>query len=94
MGNIFDMPKNPQLIPLFNDWHQKYGNIVQFSVLGLNQVVLNTEKAVNDLFVRRGQHYSDRGIPTAVADGIAKGRVAALMDRSGRPLQIFILVLK
>lgn len=81
------MPKNPKLIPIFNNWYYKYGDIVQFSILGVNQVVLNTEKAVNDLFVRRGQHYSDRGIPTAVADGLAKGRVAALMDRSGKSLQ-------
>ena len=82
------MPKDNQLIPVFNDWHRKYGDIVQFRILGVNQAVLNTHKAANDLFVQRGQHYSSRGIPTAVADGISKGRVTAVMDRSGKLSEI------
>ncbi|KAL5396998.1 hypothetical protein PMIN02_002671 [Paraphaeosphaeria minitans] len=66
VGNVLDMPKDGQLIP----------------ILGVNQVVLNTEKAANDLFVQRGNTYSDRGAPTAITDGIAKDRVTALMDKS------------
>ncbi|KAF1974651.1 hypothetical protein BU23DRAFT_598313 [Bimuria novae-zelandiae CBS 107.79] len=59
--------------------HQ-YGDVVSFNILGVNQVLLNTEKAANDLFVQRGNHYSDRGIPTAMAECISKGRVTALIE--------------
>lgn len=84
LGNIFDMPKDSQLIPVFNKWYREYGDVVSFSILGVNQVILNTEKAANDLFVQRGNNYSDRGAPTAVAIGISKGRVTALIDRSSK----------
>jgi hypothetical protein len=77
------MPKDSQFIPVFNKWYREYGDIVSFKILGVNQVVLNTEKAANELFVQRGNKYSDRGAPTAVSDGISKGRVTALIDRSG-----------
>ena len=90
LGNIFDMPKDSQFIPVFNKWYRQYGDIVSFRVLGVNQVVLNTEKAANDLFVQRGNNYSDRGAPTAVSEGISKGRVTALIDRSGKPSFSFI----
>ncbi|KAJ4302684.1 hypothetical protein N0V90_001573 [Kalmusia sp. IMI 367209] len=76
------MPKDSQLIPVFNKWYREYGDVVSFRILGVNQVVLNTEKAANDLFVQRGNNYSDRGAPTAVAEGISKGRITALIDRT------------
>lgn len=83
LGNVFDMPKDSQLIPVFNKWYDEYGDMVQFSILGVNQIVLNTEKAANDLFVQRGNTYSDRGAPTAV-NAISKGRVTAIIDRSSK----------
>jgi hypothetical protein len=83
LGNVLDMPKDSQFIPVFNKWYREYGDIVSFKILGVNQVVLNTEKAANELFVQRGNKYSDRGAPTAVSDGISKGRVTALIDRCG-----------
>ncbi|OAG05453.1 cytochrome P450 [Paraphaeosphaeria sporulosa] len=68
VGNVLDMPKDSQLIPVFNKWYREYGDLVSFKILGINQVVLNIEKAANDLFVQRGNSYSDRGAPTAIAD--------------------------
>ncbi|KAL2850442.1 putative cytochrome P450 oxidoreductase [Aspergillus pseudodeflectus] len=55
------------LIPIFNRWAEQYGPIVKFSILGEKQVVLSSDKVARDLMVKRGDIYSDRGTPHAMA---------------------------
>ncbi len=54
------------IIHIFHKWAQEYGPIAQFSLMGTKQVVLSDEKIANELFVKRGTRYSDRGAPHAV----------------------------
>lgn len=51
---------------IFRNWAQQHGSVAQFSVMGAKQVVLSDEKIVKELFVKRGNRYSDRGAPHAV----------------------------
>ncbi|EFY96243.2 Cytochrome P450 CYP5058A4 [Metarhizium robertsii ARSEF 23] len=51
---------------IFRNWAQQHGSVAQFSVMGAKQVVLSDEKIVKELFVKRGNMYSDRGAPHAV----------------------------
>lgn len=81
VGNIFDLD-GPHLIPTFNRWAAEYGPIVAFDTLGTKQIVLSTEKAANDLLVKRGNIYSGRGVPTALAYA-TRDLVTFLMQRTG-----------
>ncbi|RDL31026.1 Uncharacterized protein BP5553_09815 [Venustampulla echinocandica] len=54
------------IIGIFKKWGQEYGAITQFSAMGDKQVILTDEKIARELFVKRGNKYSDRGAPHAV----------------------------
>ena len=45
---------------IYTDWAKKYGDIVYFRTYGQPLVVLNSFKAVNDLFEKRSAIYSGR----------------------------------
>jgi hypothetical protein len=66
---------------------------VAFDLLGTKQVVLGTEKVTNDLFVKRGNIYSGRGIPAAL-EFLTQGLVTALMQKTGKvsPMESLPLV--
>ncbi|THC91585.1 hypothetical protein EYZ11_008953 [Aspergillus tanneri] len=68
VGNAFELASSNQnsIIHIFRRWAQEYGPIAQFSLMGAKQVVLSNEKIANELFVKRGNKYSDRGAPHAV----------------------------
>jgi hypothetical protein len=83
IGNAPELAtSNGQLIPIFNRWYETYGPIAQFILLGEKQVVLSDDKITQDLFVKRGDIYSDRGTPhamTIVTDNINP----SLMPKNG-----------
>jgi hypothetical protein len=68
VGNAVELASSNSnsIIHIFRKWAQDYGPITQFSVMGTKQVVLSDEKIANELFVKRGNRYSDRGAPHAV----------------------------
>jgi Cytochrome P450 len=68
VGNAVELASSNSnsIIHIFRKWAQEHGPISQFSVMGAKQVVLSDEKIANELFVKRGNRYSDRGAPHAV----------------------------
>jgi hypothetical protein len=86
VGNAPELASSDgNLIPIFGRWVKEYGPIVQFSILGEKQVVLSDDKIAVDLFVKRGQIYSDRGIPHAMKY-ITRNISPALMPKNGRSI--------
>ncbi|EMD39272.1 hypothetical protein CERSUDRAFT_93317 [Gelatoporia subvermispora B] len=66
VGNIFDIPAEEQW-KAYAQWAHQYGTyaltsreVIYLEVLGQPIVVLNTEKAVLDLWDKRSSNYSDR----------------------------------
>ncbi|EMD35352.1 hypothetical protein CERSUDRAFT_157065 [Gelatoporia subvermispora B] len=59
VGNLFAIPRDRPW-NTYLAWSQTYGPIVQVKVFGKPIVILNTAKAVSDLFESRSAIYSDR----------------------------------
>ena len=81
MGNALDLAKDPHLLPTFNKWAKQYGPIVSISVFGQKMVIVSDEEIANDLFAKRGNIYSDRGTPPALAV-VSDGVQPALIDKT------------
>lgn len=81
-GNALEFTKEPHLIPVFNRWAKEYGPIVRFNLLGAKQVLISSDKVANDLFAKRGNLYSDRGVTPAMQI-YGQGRFMALMPKNG-----------
>ncbi|KAF8815593.1 cytochrome P450 [Phlegmacium glaucopus] len=61
IGNLCDMPTiQPWLT--YTKWQKEYGDIVYCYALGQHVIILNSLKAVTDLFDKRSHIYSDRPI--------------------------------
>lgn len=75
---------------MFARWAKAYGPIAEFSILGEKQVVLSSDRICNDLFVKRGAIYSDRGIPHAMRY-ITRDMSPALMSKNGTIL-LFVCI--
>ncbi|KAF4571650.1 hypothetical protein EYR36_008993 [Pleurotus pulmonarius] len=68
VGNLFDMPSDRQW-EKYLEWSKKYNSdVIYLNVLGSPIVVLNSRKAVNDLFSVRSLLYSDRPVSTMVTE--------------------------
>ncbi|KAK2590769.1 hypothetical protein QQS21_011539 [Conoideocrella luteorostrata] len=68
---------------MFNKYAQMHGPIVQFKVFGQTHVVLSSGQVTNDLFVKRGTIYSDRGTPYAFGY-VARDLITALLPKNDR----------
>lgn len=68
VGNALDLTSanSIDMIHIFRTWAEKYGPITQISLMGAKQVILSEERVAHELFVKRGNRYSDRGAPHAV----------------------------
>ncbi|KND88299.1 Cytochrome P450 [Tolypocladium ophioglossoides CBS 100239] len=68
VGNALELASSNSnsIIHIFGKWAQEYGPIARFSVMGEKQVILSDEKLAKEVFVKRGNRYSDRGAPHAV----------------------------
>ncbi len=86
IGNAPELAtSNGNLIPIFNKWARQYGPIAQFNILGEKSVVISDDRIANELFVKRGPKYSDRGTPHAMAY-ITDNMNPALMPKNGQIL--------
>ncbi|KAJ3461119.1 hypothetical protein MRS44_011986 [Fusarium solani] len=59
LGNMLQIPPHHSWLK-FKEWADQYGNIIRFTILGRENVVLSTEGAANDLLRERGTAYSSR----------------------------------
>ncbi|KAI9431010.1 cytochrome P450 [Lactarius psammicola] len=59
IGNVLDVPPTSPWLA-HTEFSKKYGHIVYYCFLGKDIVMLNTIKAIKDLFEKRGDVYSDR----------------------------------
>ncbi|KAF9459021.1 cytochrome P450 [Collybia nuda] len=60
-GNLWDFPTvQPWLI--YTQWKKQYGDIVYGHAMGQHVIILNSLKAVTDLFEKRSHIYSDRPV--------------------------------
>ena len=87
MGNALELASsnNNTIIHTFRKWAQAYGPVAQCSVMGEKQVVVSDEKIAKELFVRRGNRYSDRGAPHAV-EYISMNQNLGFRPRDGKLL--------
>ncbi|KAF9044364.1 putative CyP450 monooxygenase [Panaeolus papilionaceus] len=59
IGSLLDVPtEKPWLV--YNKWGKSYGDIIFYSALGTNFLVLNSLKRTDDLLNDRSNNYSDR----------------------------------
>ncbi|KIJ37779.1 hypothetical protein M422DRAFT_781573 [Sphaerobolus stellatus SS14] len=71
IGNLHQIPrKDPYKV--YRDWSEVYGPVIYMRVFGRNFVILNSLKAISDLFEKRSVKYSTR--PNSVMGGMLVGR--------------------
>lgn len=85
LGNALDLASvdSTGVIGVFNGWGRRYGAIAQFSLMGEKQIVISDDRIANDLFVKRGSRYSDRGAPHAV-EYISNGHSPGFRPKDGK----------
>lgn len=54
------------MVNKMGEWGEKYGPITQVNLMGTKNVILTDPKIAIDLFVKRGNRYSNRGAVHAV----------------------------
>ncbi|EMD36399.1 hypothetical protein CERSUDRAFT_84543 [Gelatoporia subvermispora B] len=79
IGNLFEMPSSVDW-GLLEKWRDQYGDLTYMSALGYSVLVLNTERAVYDLFDRRGEVYSHRPRFVMAGEMMGLGKSMALID--------------
>ncbi|KAF9061659.1 cytochrome P450 [Rhodocollybia butyracea] len=61
VGNLRDLNKVDKPLWLaYADWAKTYGDVFYLEVLGAPMVILNSAKAIDDIFEKRSANYSDR----------------------------------
>ncbi|KZS94002.1 cytochrome P450 [Sistotremastrum niveocremeum HHB9708] len=82
IGNALDMvTRTPWL--KFTEWAALYGNVVYFSALGKNMILLNTYKVATDLLDSQGAIYSERPKFALAADYGGWGWLLPTLPYSG-----------
>ncbi|THH21271.1 hypothetical protein EW146_g251 [Bondarzewia mesenterica] len=79
IGNIFQVPLAAGAWKDFTRYKEQYGDLVFLHGLGTNVLVLNSMKAINDLFDKRGNIYSHRPIFTVVGELMKLNQSLALI---------------
>ncbi|RPD52531.1 cytochrome P450 [Lentinus tigrinus ALCF2SS1-7] len=79
LGNILAMPAQGD-IPAFERCRERYGDLVYFHGLGYKVLVINTMKAITDLFEKRHSNYSDRPAFTVVGELMRLGQSTPLLS--------------
>ena len=54
------------MITIFQKWGEKYGPLTQVNIMGSKNVIVSDPAIAHELFVRRGNRYSNRGATHAV----------------------------
>ncbi|KAH6918907.1 O-methylsterigmatocystin oxidoreductase [Coprinopsis sp. MPI-PUGE-AT-0042] len=52
---------------MYNEWAQRYGDLVYADIFGQPILVLNSLKSIRDLLEKRGSNYADRAVPPSVS---------------------------
>lgn len=65
VGNLFQIPADYPW-ETYNEWREKYGDVIYLEALGSRMLVLNSLEAVNDLMVGRAANYSNRGFSPVI----------------------------
>ncbi|KIK62406.1 hypothetical protein GYMLUDRAFT_164416 [Collybiopsis luxurians FD-317 M1] len=74
IGNLLQMPRaNTPAWVKYAEWGREYGDVMHLSVLGQSIIILNSPKAIFDLFDRRGATYADRPWLTMVSELVGLG---------------------
>ena len=60
IGNLLDLPRTRAWVR-FKELGDMYGPIFKLDILGTTHVIVSSNKIVEDLLVRKGAVYSDRG---------------------------------
>ncbi|TCD66167.1 hypothetical protein EIP91_001721 [Steccherinum ochraceum] len=58
-GNKLDVPLTFQWLK-YSEWHKKYGPMITVNMMGLNIIVISSQKIVQDLLEKRHTQYSER----------------------------------
>ncbi|KAI0031585.1 cytochrome P450 [Vararia minispora EC-137] len=67
LGNTFQLPSSKHWLT-YQKWAMSHGGVISFTSMGERLVVLNTARAVCDLFESRGAIYADRPVATMVGE--------------------------
>ncbi|KAL4264719.1 cytochrome P450 family protein [Pleurotus pulmonarius] len=79
IGNLFDMPFKEQWV-VYHDWCKQFSSdIIYLRVFGTSIVVLNSQRAANDLLSVRSLLYSDRPISTMINELLGWGMMTSLL---------------
>ncbi|KDQ61306.1 hypothetical protein JAAARDRAFT_152482 [Jaapia argillacea MUCL 33604] len=78
VGNILSVPREAQW-EVFTKCKHQYGDLVYFHGLGTRILVLNSMKAINDLFDKRAHIYSHRPVFTVVGELMGLGQSMPLL---------------
>ncbi|KAI0002554.1 cytochrome P450 [Russula compacta] len=79
LGNLLDLASGEVHVKC-QDWSRRFGDdIVSLNILGSTMIVLNSPKAVSDVFDKRGSNYSDRPEMPMIVDLMGWDWTFALM---------------
>ncbi|OCH93209.1 cytochrome P450 [Obba rivulosa] len=87
IGNLLEMPSSVDW-GLLEKWRDQYGELTYMSALGYSVLVLNSERAVADLFDRRGELYSHRPRFVMAGEMMGLGKCMALIDYNAQYKQL------
>ncbi|KAI0092639.1 cytochrome P450 [Irpex rosettiformis] len=78
LGHLRYMPSLNERDIIFHEWGRKYGDVFVMNILGKSIIVINSEKAANEIMEKRSAIYSDRPpIPLLERCGWKDGLVIA-----------------
>lgn len=83
LGNMLQIPPHHSWLK-FKKWADQYGNIIRFTILGRENVVLSTERAANDLLRERGTMYSSREHLVMASDLLSDNLRPLLIGYNGK----------
>ncbi|KAI0300588.1 cytochrome P450 [Multifurca ochricompacta] len=79
LGNLLDLASDEVHVKA-RDWSREFGeDIISLNVMGSTMIVLNSAKAVSDIFDKRGSNYSDRPDMPMIVDLMGWDWTFALM---------------
>ncbi|KAI0280074.1 cytochrome P450 [Russula brevipes] len=67
IGNLLDIPTELEYM-VFSQWKQKYGDLIQFTVLGQPTIIINSPQLATDILSTKSAIYSSRPHLTMACD--------------------------
>jgi hypothetical protein len=87
IGSVLELASadSTAMIGIFQKWGQKYGPITQVDIMGSKNVIISDPAIAQELFVRRGNRYSNRGATHAV-EYISMNQNPGFRPKDGEPV--------